>query len=178
MRFQKSFLGVAFFTLAFAMAIATLVMTAHPSQGRAAAVPGDPLIGLYFGLEGDGLEGGFFTSCHGMGSTTETIEHKIVDPDGVERIRKVPGRTTFNDVICTRGLTSNTVLPDWRVLVERGDVAEARRNLTLTAYDRELTPIATWMLESAWPGEYRVVGSPNQALEVIRIVADSVARTQ
>jgi phage tail-like protein len=111
----------------------------------------DPLIGFSFSLDISGKVAGYFTEVSGMASESEVVEHKITDPSGRDVIQKIPGRSKFSDVTLKRGITSEMDMWKWRGQVEKGDIAGARVNATITMYDQALTPIAKWNLTNAWP---------------------------
>jgi phage tail-like protein len=111
----------------------------------------DPLISFSFSLEVQGAVSGYFTEISGLGSETEIVEHKAVDPTGKDFIQKIPGRTKFTDVTLKRGITKMKDIWMWRKMVEDGDIVGARKNATVTMYDQSLTPVARWNFRNAWP---------------------------
>jgi phage tail-like protein len=113
----------------------------------------DPLIGFSFALDIQGTLTGYFTEISGLGSETEIVEHKVVDPQGRDLIQKIPGRTKFTDVTLKRGITKLKDIWDWRKLVEDGNIVGARKNATVTMYDQSLTAVARWNLTNAWPSK-------------------------
>lgn len=113
----------------------------------------DPVVGFSFSLEVSGAVSGYFTEISGLGSETEIIEQKVVDPQGRDFIRKIPGRLKFTDVTLKRGVTALKDIWDWRKLVEDGDIVGARKNATITMYDQSLQAVARWNLENAWPSK-------------------------
>jgi phage tail-like protein len=113
--------------------------------------PTDPLIGFSFTLEVQGTLTGYFTEISGLGSETEIVEHKIVDPQGRDLVQKIPGRLKFTDVTLKRGITSLKDIWDWRKMVEDGNIGGARKHATITMYDQSLSAVARWNLENAWP---------------------------
>ncbi len=87
----------------------------------------DPLVAFKFGLEIEGKMSGFFTSVSGIGSESEVVEHKVVNPDTGETIlQKIPGRLTWTDVSLKRGVTSAVDVWAWRQSIVDGGVDEAR----------------------------------------------------
>jgi phage tail-like protein len=111
----------------------------------------DPLIGFSFALEVSGTLTGYFTEISGLGSETEIIEHKVVDPQGRDLIQKIPGRLKYTDGTIKRGVTKLKDIWDWRKLVEDGNIVGARKNATVTMYDQSLSAVARWNLTNAWP---------------------------
>lgn len=112
-----------------------------------------PLIGAHFALDLAGKVEGFFTECTGLGSETETIEHKVVSPLGQEVVMKIPGRLKWENIVLKRGITSNMDIWAWRKQVEDGDVEGARLDGSIIMYDQTLAEVARWNFEKAWPSK-------------------------
>lgn len=117
-----------------------------------------------------------FDACRALGSEHEVIEHKVVDGTGMETVVKLPGRLRFLDLECSRPISRDRSLWEWRTLVEQGNLEEARRNLELELLDATLRGIDTWTVGTAWPARLEAVLSPSAATERIRIVMESVVR--
>ena len=113
----------------------------------------DPLVGFTFGLDIDGITVGFFTSCNGIGSSHEVIEHKVVDKTGHELVQKIPGRMTWEDITLKRGITDAMDIWKWRAQVEKGTMKEARKNGSVVMYDRNYEEVARWNFENGWPSK-------------------------
>jgi len=112
----------------------------------------DPLLGFNFLLEVGDVKG-FFTEVSGVGSENEVIEHKVVDANGHEVVRKIPGRLKWTDISLKRGVTANLQIWQWREKVVQGKMKEARQNATITMLDREYQPVAIWNFTNAWPSK-------------------------
>jgi phage tail-like protein len=95
-----------------------------------------------------------FRSCTGLGSQSEVISLKVVGPDGVVFIQKVPGATSFADVSCTRAVSTGLALEGWRQTVVSG--TGFRTNARLTLIDDLGSVVADWALTSAWPASLSV----------------------
>ncbi len=113
----------------------------------------DPLLGFNFMLELEGAVAGYFTECSGIGSEHEVIEHKVVDANGHEIVRKIPGRLKFTDISLKRGITSDLAIWEWRDQAVQGKVADARKNCSITMMSRDYQPIAIWHFANAWPSK-------------------------
>ena len=114
----------------------------------------DPLIGFNFKLDvGDSISG-FFTEVSGLGSSNETIEHKVVNEKGLEIVMKMPGRLTWDDITLKRGVTSSMDVWAWRQLVVNGDMEGARQNGSIVMYDRNLNEVVRYNFEGGWPSSY------------------------
>ena len=113
----------------------------------------DPLLGFNFMLELEGAIAGYFTECSGIGSEHEITEHKVVDNQGHEIVRKIPGRLKFQDVTLKRGITSNMEIWEWRQDVVDGDMRGARKNCTISMLDREYKQVAIWHFLNSFPSK-------------------------
>ncbi len=129
-------------------------MPAEPViSARSDSYTEDPLLGFNFLLELDGAIAGYFTEVSGVGSEHEVIEHKVVDDNGHEIVRKLPGRLKWTDFTLKRGVTSNLEIWSWRETVIKGAMGDARKHATITMFDREYQPIAKWHFTNAWPSK-------------------------
>ncbi len=111
----------------------------------------DVLASFQFALDiGDKLAG-FFQEASGIGSENEIIETKLTDANGVDFIKKEPGRLKWNDVTLKRGITDSMDIWKWRKMVEEGKIDDARTNCTITMLNRAGAPVAIWHFRNAWP---------------------------
>ncbi len=141
----------------------------------------DPLVAFKFGLEIEGKLSGFFTSVSGIGSESEVIEHKIVNPDtGETIIQKLPGRLTWTEVTLKRGVTSSVDIWAWRQEVVEGKIEDARTNCSIIAYNQANEEIARWNFENAWPsrvtGPEMDAGGQDYMVEEVTIVHEGMTR--
>ena len=129
-------------------------MPANPYLGaRDDALTEDPLLGFNFLLELEGAIAGYFTECTGIGSEHEIIEHKVVDKQGHEVVRKIPGRMKWQDITLKRGITSDLQIWKWRETVIQGKMADARKPISITMLTRDYQPVAIWHFTNAWPSK-------------------------
>ena len=113
----------------------------------------DPLVGFHFGVDVQGKIAGFFTECSGLGSEHEIIEHKVITDNGQEVVMKIPGRMKWEDISLKCGITSSMDIWDWRQDVNNGNVDSARRDGSIVMYDQNLSEVARWNFERAWPSK-------------------------
>ena len=99
-------------------------------------VSGDPLVGAHFMVEVSHSEftvQGYFLEVGGLGSETEVTEHKVMGENNSDIIRKIPGRSKWNDITLKRGMSANMDFYNWRqVLLKMATVADARANMTIS----------------------------------------------
>ncbi len=142
----------------------------------------DPLVGFHFAVDIQGHVTGYFTECSGLGSETETIEHKVVSEAGVEVVMKIPGRLKWENIVLKRGITSDMQIWEWRALVENGNVADARADGSIIMYDQTLSEVARWNFNQAWP--VKVTGPSVKAdsneigIEELTIAHEYIVRVQ
>jgi phage tail-like protein len=122
----------------------------------AAAVLGLPLLGLVaaptlvgavisepepvtlVSLTIDGHELGRFSRCVGLGSESEVINSTTGGEEEVI-LKRLPGPTSGRTV-CERAITRNIELAAWRELVVLGDIAAARKSVSITMYSAKGEP--------------------------------------
>ncbi len=121
-----------------------------------------------------------FSEVEGLGSNNEVVEHKVIGPSGETIIQKIPGRLIYNDVTLRRGIVADRRLWEWRALVEGGNVATARRTVTVTLLDAAGAVISQRTLTNAWPRQLKVPAAPGPtslyALEELVLVVEQGSR--
>ena len=141
----------------------------------------DPLVGFHFQLDLGGVVAGYFTEISGLGSENEVVEHKVVE-GGKQKVQKIPGRLKWGDITLKRGITAQMDIWEWRKQVEDGLVDAARTNGSIIMLDQELTPVAQWDFEGAWPskvsGPQVQSDSNNYGVEELTIVHEYITRVQ
>jgi phage tail-like protein len=139
---------------------------APPEPAGTTVVLRDPSQGLSWSFE----------ACRALGSEHEIIEHKVVDGTGAETIVKLPGRLGFLDLECSRTVSHDRSLWEWRALVEQGAIEEARRELELDLFDAMHRGVDTWTVGAGWPSRLEAVLMSSTSTERIRIVMENVVR--
>ena len=142
----------------------------------------DPLVGFHFSVEISGKVNGLFTEVSGLGSETETVEHKPVSSKGVDFVQKMPGRLKWSDITLKRGITATMDVWAWRQLVVDGKVKDARANGTIIMFDTSGTPVAQWDFVGGWPskvsGPSLTSDSTAFGVEEMTIVHEGIKRTK
>ena len=113
----------------------------------------DPLVSYHFHVEIDGISQAQFKECSGLESTSEIIEYKEANKDGVTVVRKQPGALKYSDIVLKRGITDIMELWDWRKKVEQGKIDEARKNGSIVMYSQGDQEIARWNFVEGWPSK-------------------------
>lgn len=101
-----------------------------------------------------------FSRVSGLREETEVIEYR--EGDDPTTMRKLPGLTSFDNIVLERGIDSNSLLLAWRKMVVdleksgpdgAADVAasDLRREVVITLQSRDGRPVREWTLNEAWP---------------------------
>jgi phage tail-like protein len=119
------------------------LLVAHPVEAQAR----ERLPRYTFTVEIEGTAAGMFREVSGLSVETEVVEYR----DGsTNDIRKLPGRTTWPDIVLKRGFTGNTELYDWAMTYLRTG-AVVRRSGSIIMSDQSGNQIARWNFHNAWP---------------------------
>jgi phage tail-like protein len=143
----------------------------------------DPFVSFHFSVDvqGAGVQG-YFTEVSGVGSEHELIEDKVVDGDGREVTRMIPGRLKWEPVVLKKGITSDLSFWDWRKTVADGDLDGARQNCSIFMHDDQGEVVASWEFINAWPSKITgpsVKADANEiGVEEVTIVHEGFERTQ
>jgi len=116
----------------------------------------------------------YFDSCVPVGTSNQVIEHRVIN--GEPLVQLIPGDLGTLDMVCTRNLTADRRVAEWRSLVEAGNGQVPYEGLELTFLDATVQPVARWFLEGAWPSRLEVLTGTNGAQEVVHIVIDRAER--
>lgn len=139
----------------------------------------DPVVGFMFALTVDDVTG-YFTEVSGIGSENAVATHKVVTDLAKEVVLQVPGRIEWGEITLKRGLTKDFQFWDWRELVITGDIATARRPVSIEMFDRNYNSIVTWNIVNAWPskisGPSIASDSNDFAIEEMTIVHEGLTR--
>jgi phage tail-like protein len=109
-----------------------------------------------FTLTVPGAAPAVFQKCTGIGSENAIVEYRSgSDPT---LAMKIPGNLAVSNVTCSRALSSDKSLAQWRQLVEEpsGPPAAYRKNGTLTINDTPAHELARWNVYGVWPAALTV----------------------
>jgi len=125
----------------------------------------EPLLAFQFAVEVSGpiQLTGYFTEVGTIFDDQELTEHLPVDHSyGKEPRQMIPGRSDPGVVSFKHGLTTGTGFWEWRDLVVRGHVVEARCGVSVIMFSRDYEPAARWEFSNAWPSK---ISLPNYMTE-------------
>ena len=107
----------------------------------------DPYKGYNFLVEIDGISVAAFCEVSGLSSATEVIEYRN-GSDRANTVRKLPGLTTYANIVLKRGVTQDTQLWQWRKAIEQG--TPDRRSGAIVLLDDEHKPVRRWRFTEGW----------------------------
>lgn len=107
----------------------------------------------------DGFVRAGFSSCSGLESEVEVIEHW----EGANLVaHKSPGKITNNNITLERGETDNLDMWNWYkqcydVQTGQGeaDMSKLKKNIIIEQQDRSGRVLKKWRVYGAWPRAYR-----------------------
>jgi phage tail-like protein len=112
-----------------------------------------PLLASYnFLLEVEGTVLGRFTSVDGLGAQIEVVEFR--EGGEGDAIRKIPGRTTYSDIVLKRGYTATDDLWDWMQEIIDEDFVTKNGSIRVIAKGR--SEVARFNIFNAWPSKYQL----------------------
>ncbi len=110
-----------------------------------------PLIGNYnFLLEIDGVVFGQFAGVEGLSAQIEVVEFREGGDSGT--IRKIPGRTTYSDIVLKRGYTANNDFWTWMQAIIDGEFVTRDGSIRIARKDG--SEVARFNFFNAWPSKY------------------------
>lgn len=112
--------------------------------------PVDPFRNFRFLVEIDGIVQGGFSECSGFGSNVEVIEYR--EGGDSTTVRKLPGKTTYSDIVLKWGVTVTRELYDWHLQVINGQIS--RRNGSVIILNDVGEEVVRWNFFNAWPSKY------------------------
>lgn len=110
----------------------------------------DPFRNFRFLVEIDGIVQAGFSECSGFGSNVEVIEYR--EGGDSTTVRKLPGKTSYTDVMLKWGLTNSRELYDWHREVINGQIS--RRNGSIIILDDTGQEVVRWNFFNAWPSKF------------------------
>lgn len=148
-----------------------------PSTG---AEKRDAISTYSWAIEIQGITAGLFRECSGLGSENEIIENKTLTKDGKQIVHKTPGRLKWGDITLKRGMNAEMAFWDWRQQVVDGQIAAARKNISIILYDYDMKELVRWNVVNAWPSKYTGPslnsGSSEAAVEEVTICHEGIER--
>lgn len=122
-------------------------------------MPRDPYRNFRYEVEIAGFTRAGFSKVSGLKHTIPPIDYREGGEN--ERLRKLPGRSEFENVTFERGISDDNDFIDWiqqifdldNVRGEQGAVEGWRRNVFVYLKDKSGTRVVKWSIFDAWPTE-------------------------
>ena len=136
------------------------------------AAAGDGLTAARYELTIDGHSLATFTELQVV-STSVTIPVSSSETSNGSPVRSV-------QVVLRRPMTRNIEMAAWHELVVLGDVAAARKSVSLTMYASDGKPVARYHLTDAWPAKVEIgalkAGASEVLMETITMTCEFIQR--
>lgn len=136
----------------------------------------DPYLNYNFLVEIDGITQAAFKECSGLDSTTEPVQYRQGGENNT--IRKLPGKTTYSDIVLKRGLTDSDELWKWRKTVIDGKAE--RKNGSIIVLDTTGVEKLRWNFIEAWPTKWEGpafdANANDIAIETLTIAHEGIAK--
>lgn len=146
----------------------SLVLLAICVLSMPAATAQTPITASRFGISVDGYEIASFSKLELIASETKGLAEFSNDTTG-------RGLVTL-----TRPLTTRQEMWAWHEAVILGDVAAARRSVSVMAYSRDGKLVARYNLTNAWPAKIEVgslkAGASEVLMESVTLVCEHIQR--
>ncbi|MCB0165029.1 MAG: phage tail protein [Anaerolineae bacterium] len=126
---------------------------------------------------------GNFAEASGMGSKHQVVDQPTTNTNGQDILQKVPGGLIWTNITLKRGIiVGDLSLWEWRQAALEGSIDNPPLNCTLTMFDQNVAPVASWYLENIWPAQIIVPEveetSSGFPVEEIVLVQDRTERVE
>ncbi|MFC2163783.1 phage tail protein [Acidobacteriota bacterium] len=129
-----------------------LIMISSLAADAPQRKPIEPVDQFNFLVEIEGVVSAPFERVEGLESTTQVVEYR----DGIwaNSPRKIPGTTTYSNIILKRSYIYTYELWNWRKKVVDGNVERKNGTIIITGKNRE--EMARFKFHGAWPVRWRL----------------------
>lgn len=151
----------------FALLVGIVLALSVSERAVAAPVEG-PLTVSRFAISMGGAEIASFSELQGI---TTSVQLPALPTGALIRSATV---------VLTRGMTRSIEMAAWHELVLLGDVAAARRNVSIIAYGPDGKPVARYNLTAAWPSKVEIgtlkAGASEALMETVTMTCEFIQR--
>lgn len=120
---------------------------------------------------------GGFSEVSGLSSASDIVEFRTGNSSTV---LKIPGKTSYGNIVLRKGCTASGELYEWRRRVERGE--DDRRSGSIILLDGNLREKARWNFYEAWPCRYVApdldASDSAVAIETLELCVERVERVE
>jgi phage tail-like protein len=103
------------------------------------------------GVVDPGAPAAQFSEVSGLSAAITVIEYRT-GGDRVNTVRKLPGLTTYTNIVLKRGVTGDVRLWQWITQAIQGTVR--RLDGTIVLLDEARNPVLRWIFRRGWPCRY------------------------
>jgi len=145
-----------------------------------AAAITDPLRNYNFSISiGDPAGEAHFTECSGLGIKVHTIRYR--EAGARQLVRTLPGAVEYADITLRYGLTNSLALWQWLMDTVTGNVAKARREVSIVVLNPDgVGEALRWNLHRAFPSEWSGAAFDSMgrgaAIEYLKLSFDEIVR--
>jgi phage tail-like protein len=140
--------------------------------------PGDSLPATKFSIQIDGIQVAWFSQISGLSKSVDVIKHVQNNPQGTAKISMLAGITQGGQVTLTRGSDMNSDFKAWLEDGVSGNMAVARKNISVIYMDTMSNPIKRFNLTNAWCCEHKYgdleAGSSSPLNETVTITYEDI----
>jgi phage tail-like protein len=141
----------------------------------------DPYRNFRFLVEIDGIVQAGFSEASIPDTTNDITEYR--EGNEPPTVRKLPGLNKYGNVTLKWGITDSLELYEkWRLPVEQGLVAAARKNIAIIVLSEDGSPAARWEFTNAWPSKYKApdltAKGNDVAIETMEITHEGMRRVK
>jgi len=135
-------------------------------------MPRDPYRNFRFEVEIDGFVNAGFQKVSGLKETIQVIEYREGGEN--ERMRKLPGQVSHDNVTLERGKSADNDFVDWMKEIYdidsvdgSGEVEGWRKDVTVYLKDKSGSRVKKWTIFEAWPTERTIADLDATANDVL-----------
>jgi phage tail-like protein len=144
--------------------------------------PGDSLTAHNFAIQIDGIRCAWFSKISGLGKSVKVISHTQNNPQGRPKVSKSPGTSEGGEVTLSRGSDQTADFKQWVQEGVDGNMAVARKNISVIYMDYMGNPIKRFNLINAWACDHTYgeleAGSGSPLNEDVKITYEDIEEVE
>ncbi len=134
-----------------------------------------------FKVEIGGVMVAGFSEVTGFDATFDIVEYR--EGDAADNTpRKQPGLVKYSNIVFKRGVIDAVEFFTWIDEIDKGQLAQERKTVTVQLYNDEDTVVAAWQILRAWPYKYtgpELKGNSSEvAMESIEFAHEGLLRLE
>ncbi len=133
----------------------------------------DPYRNFKFRIKIDNVYVAGLSKCSALKKTTEMVEWREAgDPSTTH---KLPGKTKYDAITLTAGVTHDTTFEDWAGLVNnfQGDASMSlknfRKNITIDVFNEADQPVLSYNVYRCWVSEFQALADLDASANAVLI---------